>query len=393
MGERGHFAYCLGLIAAALSVTLAAGAVPITGADLAIVAALAAMGVIEAELARQIERVRWRPDRTAYINITSVWSLPAALLVPPLLISVLAVVLNCHLYFRGWYREKQVPTHRILTASSLVILSGYAVRFALLGMGIDGARGALDAGWAGAGALVAGIGIYWLANAILVIPDLYTSGRSIRDLVAGWPGAELLELATLVLGTLLAVILVTVPGLAGLIIIPAFLLHRAILVEQFESAAQHDAKTGLLSALGWDRMARRALARNDTFGVLMIDLDHFKLINDSYGHLAGDAVLTAVAGAISATVRGQDLVGRFGGEEFVVLLSGVAAPEARDIAERVRAAIARLEIAVAGTTIGRISASIGVAVGSGTALEQLLLAADAAVYRAKSNGRNRIEGD
>jgi diguanylate cyclase (GGDEF)-like protein len=125
----------------------------------------------------------------------------------------------------------------------------------------------------------------------------------------------------------------------------------------------------------------------------MVDLDHFKRINDTYGHLAGDLILKAVAETISGAVRHGDAVGRFGGEEFVVLLPGITEPDARVIAERIRASVAQLEVMVDHErTMRGLSASIGIATypATGTTIERLLRAADAAMYRAKAAGRNRV---
>jgi diguanylate cyclase (GGDEF)-like protein len=132
------------------------------------------------------------------------------------------------------------------------------------------------------------------------------------------------------------------------------------------------------------------------FAVLMIDLDHFKRINDTYGHLTGDDVLAAVAVAISGAVRQGDTVGRFGGEEFVVLLPGIGRADVLGIAERVRVAVGELNVVIStgGGTIrvGGLSVSIGVArfPDAGPALDDVLRSADAALYRAKDAGRNRV---
>jgi diguanylate cyclase (GGDEF)-like protein len=128
----------------------------------------------------------------------------------------------------------------------------------------------------------------------------------------------------------------------------------------------------------------------------MVDLDHFKKVNDTNGHLSGDVVLKAVAGAIRDAVRHYDCVGRFGGEEFVVLLPDVDEADVRAMAERIREAIAALcvQVEVSGTAvvIDGLSASIGVATypDAGAALDRLLEAADKALYSAKSTGRNKV---
>lgn len=135
-----------------------------------------------------------------------------------------------------------------------------------------------------------------------------------------------------------------------------------------------------------------ALSTRPHAGVLlMADLDHFKRVNDTYGHAAGDEVLRFLAGVFQVTLRKTDLVGRIGGEEFAVLLPGVRDEEGRLLAERLRMA---LEVSEIPTTAGivRITISIGMArLDEHTPSKDILAAADAALYRAKHNGRNRVE--
>jgi diguanylate cyclase (GGDEF)-like protein len=168
-------------------------------------------------------------------------------------------------------------------------------------------------------------------------------------------------------------------------------LHRSSLVRQLQTAATTDDRTGLLNAGAWHELASQQLARcvraNSPAALLLIDLDYFKSVNDTYGHLAGDAVLSMVGQALKHELRGHDAVGRYGGEEFAVLLTEVDATSAVDIADRVRACIAGIR---PGDGI-RVTASIGLAPrrSSGT-LNDLLANADAALYRAKAAGRDRV---
>jgi diguanylate cyclase (GGDEF)-like protein len=232
------------------------------------------------------------------------------------------------------------------------------------------------------------------------VPGLTITTRSFAAFFGGW-GDNALEASTLCLGVLTALALGTLPALALFVLPPLLLLHRVVLVKQLEYAVVTDEKTGLFNTTGWHKLATRELARAErrpkaTFGVLMVDLDLFKRINDTYGHLAGDAVLRAVAATIRSQVRDYDSVGRFGGEEFLVLLPEVPERVARAVAERVRTAIARLEVSVDVSgrpdVITGLSASIGVATypDAGTALDRILHAADTAMYRAKAAGRNRV---
>jgi diguanylate cyclase (GGDEF)-like protein len=124
----------------------------------------------------------------------------------------------------------------------------------------------------------------------------------------------------------------------------------------------------------------------------MVDLDHFKAVNDTHGHAAGDNVLQEAARRIRSALRDYDFIGRYGGEEFLLLLPGCDAASARDVAERVRAGIAARPAQI-GDVLLPLSASLGVAwTTSGTTGPNVLIqAADEALYRAKTLGRNRVE--
>jgi diguanylate cyclase (GGDEF)-like protein len=175
-------------------------------------------------------------------------------------------------------------------------------------------------------------------------------------------------------------------------------------VRQVETArgdARTDDKTGLLNNRGWNEEADRELARarrtGSTVSVAVLDLDHFKVVNDTWGHPAGDAVLRAVGEVLRETVRKGDVIGRFGGEEFVLLLPDSDATEAGAVAERVRAGIAAMAVVAtdkrgAPVVIDHRTVSIGLSVGSGglAELDALLRTADAAVYDAKTGGRDQV---
>jgi diguanylate cyclase (GGDEF)-like protein len=394
--------YCLLVECLAVSATvLTAGQFAVRPRDLFIFAALAGMGVIQAELGRQVERVRRRVNGTPHINMTSVWTGAAVLLLPPVLVTILVAVLYAHLALRSWYRLRRVPAFRTVFNASLVVLTCYAAKAALVFTGVGDLRRAIDIGWAGAAAVGVALVAYFVAGALLAVPGLNTAGKRTPEVLFGTWADNLLELATLCLGALTALALATLPGLAVLVVPPLLLLHRGVLVRQLEFAATRDEKTGLFNTTGWHRLATHELARakraNSQVGVLMVDLDHFKRVNDTYGHLAGDVVLKAVAGAISSEVRDYDAVGRFGGEEFVVLVSASAERDVFAVAERIRHAIARLEISVSrwesgSTTIAGLSASIGIATypEAGTVLQKVLHAADVALYQAKNTGRNKV---
>jgi diguanylate cyclase (GGDEF)-like protein len=199
------------------------------------------------------------------------------------------------------------------------------------------------------------------------------------------------ELATLLLGVLAGVIVLRTPWLSPILLVLAAMFHRSSLVRQLQSAATTDAKTGLLNFGAWRAAAVTELDRSLRTGTpavaLLVDLDHFKRINDQYGHLAGDATLVAVGHALTQELRGYDAVGRYGGEEFAAFLAGVELDAGIAIAHRIRTRIAALTPREG----VQVTASIGVAEVAGSAsLDELIGRADAALYRAKEAGRNRV---
>jgi two-component system, cell cycle response regulator len=162
--------------------------------------------------------------------------------------------------------------------------------------------------------------------------------------------------------------------------------------EDLRFQATHDVLTGI-----WNRRAildllhreiERAARFHASTGVLMLDLDQFKKINDTYGHLTGDAVLKETAQRITQVVRSYDFVGRYGGEEFLVLLPGCDKEQAEQSGERIRLAVTATPVFAAGSEIS-VTISIGATANIGGPETEVLAIADAALYQAKSAGRNR----
>jgi diguanylate cyclase (GGDEF)-like protein len=174
-----------------------------------------------------------------------------------------------------------------------------------------------------------------------------------------------------------------------------FMMHAQLLAQ-----SRVDTKTGLLNAATWHREAAVELARavrtRTPLAVAMIDIDHFKSVNDSFGHLAGDQVLRELALSLQGSLRDYDIVGRFGGEEFTLLLPHTDPGEAAQVAERIRDRIERRTVTIDdGSREGfhlRVTISIGVATlnGSHRDLNDLIAAADSALYQAKNAGRNAV---
>jgi diguanylate cyclase (GGDEF)-like protein len=180
-------------------------------------------------------------------------------------------------------------------------------------------------------------------------------------------------------------------------IAPLFLIHRALYVPQLQVAARFDAKTGLLNAREFFDVLAAELERADRTGVpvtvLMADLDFLREINNTRGHLAGDAVLRGVADVFRLELRRYDVAARFGGEEFMIMLPATRQQEGIVIAERIRAAVADQPYAVDDGEPLRATISIGVASfpEDGGDAEALFRAADRGVYLAKAAGRNRVD--
>jgi diguanylate cyclase (GGDEF)-like protein/PAS domain S-box-containing protein len=166
--------------------------------------------------------------------------------------------------------------------------------------------------------------------------------------------------------------------------------------EDLRREADTDPLTSVANRRGFDARAIRLIAACHANGlqasVLMIDIDHFKAVNDTYGHDGGDIVLRAVSATLSQHLRAIDLLGRVGGEEFAVLLSGAGREAATTRAEALRLAVADLRIEVAPRTTAAVTISVGVA-AHGAELLETLRRADVALYRAKGDGRNRVSAD
>jgi diguanylate cyclase (GGDEF)-like protein len=166
--------------------------------------------------------------------------------------------------------------------------------------------------------------------------------------------------------------------------------------EQLRYQATHDVLTGVMNRAEILRVCKREVERairlGTPLGVLMIDLDHFKRVNDRFGHPGGDEVLRCVTERVASNLRPYDALGRYGGEEFLVILPACDSQQSAATAERIRSAIASYPVRAARTPT-RITASFGVTVLDPTADTdqlQIIARADSALYEAKQNGRNRV---
>jgi diguanylate cyclase (GGDEF)-like protein len=219
--------------------------------------------------------------------------------------------------------------------------------------------------------------------------EVFTIATAARLLLADIENAEPLLYFGLPLSMVAAAVLVAL-GVADR------LREQRRALTDAERRAQTDALTGVLNRRSiverLEAACLRARARDLPIAVLFIDLDHFKDINDSCGHAAGDACLRAIVGPIQAELRQSDGIGRYGGEEFVVILSSADTGAAQPIAERIRERVENTSVEGFGSPI-RLTCSIGIAGSDALGVwgDELIARADAAVYAAKSAGRNRVQ--
>jgi eukaryotic-like serine/threonine-protein kinase len=174
--------------------------------------------------------------------------------------------------------------------------------------------------------------------------------------------------------------------------------ERAQLFAQVQELAIADDLTGIPNRRHFFELAGRDVASAQRHGhplaALMIDIDHFKLVNDSYGHATGDDVIREVAQRLAAQLRGTDIVGRYGGEEFAVILSQTQADDVASTAERLRRAVGRVAVPTRSGPL-QVTVSVGAAELNGTDADAaaMLARADRALYRAKRDGRDRVRVD
>jgi len=365
----------------------------------AVLALLTALALVFEESARRAARLQLRLSSDMKRDMTSVWCVAGAVAMQPGAAVILLVVLMTYIWLRQQRPAGELLHRKIFNASTALL--------GCLGSGLilrSGASAWHGAPWmlAGAISVVVVIVAHTLINRMLVTFGVLLLGVRGRALL-GTADDNLIEIATLCLGGLVALAVLYQPWLAALVLAPMVTLQRGALVRELETAATVDAKTGLLNAIAWEHLAQRELSRAQRerydVAVLIIDIDRFKLVNDMYGHLVGDAVLRSVGKVLAAEVREYDTVGRFGGEEFVAVLPNAGDADALVIAERLRSRINELRVSTLvdgidpqGSETNALAVSIGVSSSryDGETVSDLLLAADAALYRAKAGGRNRV---
>ena len=351
-------------------------------------------------------------------DLLTAWWLPAALLLPPEYALLGPVLIGAYTHWRA----RQGPLYwRAFTAAALGLAGAASSLLFQSLFSLAHPHGP----WLHDPVMVVGAAccaaLFVLVNAVLVA----LAGRAARPGVSrpdvSWPGGSwpsgswptvsrtsatrdfeslLVDAAGLCAGVLVTIACTLSWVMLVVALPPVILLQRSLLHQQLRAAAQSDPKTGLLNAVAWQREAEQRIGRARRLGVaagiLLVDIDHFKRVNDTYGHLAGDDLLAATASTLGQHVRACDVLGRFGGEEFVAVLPGAGQQEACHIAERLRGRVREIAVPARGATSPDDTVTVTVSIGvaalglDGEDLFELLAAADAALYRAKKSGRDRV---
>ncbi|TNY36001.1 GGDEF domain-containing protein [Thermomonospora catenispora] len=328
-------------------------------------------------------------------DLLSAWWLPVALLLPPMYALLVPIPMQTLLQFRV---RRTLLYRRVLVTSALGLAGACAstVFHLVVPHPLRGAPQWVTDVYPGVPVAVGCAALFTVINAALVAIAAHAANPETRWRDVLWNRESLLlDVVELCIGVIVTIISTLSLGLLLLALPPAVLLQRSLMHQQLQAAARTDAKTGLLNADAWQREADTELSRahrtQEPLALLLIDIDHFKRVNDTHGHLVGDQVLISVAGTLCSQLRDYDVVGRFGGEEFVVLLPGADTVEACRVAERLRGRVRRLAIpAEQGTVNVTISVGVSLLRTHGHDLIELLAAADLALYRAKQSGRDRV---
>jgi len=383
-------------VAAAVAIGFTAMSTSFSLAVLAKFAALLLCGLASVEATRRMDE----PQGALVRDLLTVWCLPIAVLLPPFWALLAPIPL---LSYTQWRVHRGVLHRRVFSAAAIGLAYGSAsVAFLALpatiaGPGLGG--GAHAVRWALA--VAACDVLAWSINNGIISVAIKASdpSMSLAGVVFGRE-SMIADFVQFCLGVVVTIVVAVNPVLL-VFAAPSVLLQRRFMMHaQLVSESRIDGKTGLLNAVTWQREARleitRAIRTRTPLAVAIADIDHFKAVNDTYGHLAGDAVLAGIARAMSALLRDYDIIGRFGGEEFAILLPHTGADEVKRIAERLREKLAEIIVPVnAGTAAEsplQVTISIGVATldGSRRDLDEMLAAADSALYRAKNTGRNKV---
>ena len=333
-----------------------------------------------------------RTGKNQSYQTSIVFLIPAALLLPPELVALVPVVQH----LPDWLKNRTVWYIQIFNISNftLAILAASGGAHVVENLPALAGHDNLQFALGGLTACVLLVGI----NHSLLAPMLALArGHSLRE--SGLFSFQSLstDLVLAALGVGIATFWDSNPWMVPFAVAPLLLIHRSLAVPKLEAEARVDPKTGLFNARHFGQALNEELTRAARFdrpmSLIMADLDLLREINNTYGHLAGDAVLKGIAEVFRALLRHYDVPARFGGEEFSILLPETSPEEALEIAERIRRAVSQRTFDVE-TSSEPIRATVSIGVASfprdGSDPNELIHQADLAVYRAKLQGRNRV---
>jgi len=381
--------------AVVLSLVLSTWPVPvIRGPDVIAAVALVLGSVLNVEIGRLFEGGTVRTQRPH--KALSAWPMAATILLPSFyLVPVVALV-----YAHARWRGVRVTLWKWIASASFLVGAG-AISGVLIGQGNNGEPPTLSSGLPGLLITVGAIGTFlaveagllWITVLLNTAEDDAWMRRTLADV-----SFYVTEAGVLAIGSITGLLGANAPWFV-LLLIPAYgFLQQSVLHRPLQERATRDPKTGLLHFNAWQQLAseeiRRLNAAGRPWAVLFADIDNFRFYNQRHGHLGGDHALELVSRIITACVRPKDIIARFGGEEFCVLLPDTTTGAAAQVAERVRVAVGN----ETGVLPEAVTVSVGVAAveGSRTPMELavVLALADQALYRAKLEGRNtvRVQG-
>jgi len=332
-------------------------------------------------------------------DLLSAWWLPIALLLPPLYALIAPFAVGAVLYLRA----RRIPVYRRVFSSAALGLAGAATSatFHLISPNALFARPAANPAenaqaWLTRPSVVltaiACAVVFAVVNSFTVAAAAHLAEpeASIKKML--WDRETLLlDLTEICVGILVAVTCALSYLLLLVALPPVILLQRSLMHQQLAAAARTDPKTGLLNNTAWQREADAEVTRAQRTGsplaLLLVDVDHFKRVNDRHGHAAGDDVLRKVGRTLGGCVRACDTAARWGGEEFLLLLPDTDLEGARIVAERARKAIESLALPLGTVTISAGLSQLG---GPEDDEPRALARADANLYRAKAGGRNCV---
>lgn len=348
-------------------------------------AAIAAVILACASLAQQF-KVK-SPKHQSYYT-TTIFFVAAAVLLQPLY--VVLIVLTAHLAEAVRVRQRwYIQAFNIANFATCSLLSSGLFHLLVRTDALHGPAALLAAATAGTA--------FVLLNHVLTALVIMwaRSVPLIRTGTLDWDNLGT-DLALMSVGILAAILWLSNPFMVPLSLCPLFLIYRSLMVPTLRQEARTDTKTALANMKHWNEVASLEIERARRFkrplSVVLADLDLLREVNNRCGHLVGDQMIRRVADAIRVVVREYDLAARFGGDEFVILMPEATAEEASAVAERLRQAVAGIELKAADNNLVAVTVSIGLAVfpAHGRTPSEMLAAADRAVYQAKALGRNRV---